>query len=318
MKVSVLIPTYNSKATIRATLDSVLQQTHSPAEILVMDDGSTDETFAILESYKPRVFLFQQRNRGVAAARNALCRRASGDLIAFLDHDDLWHPRYLETQCKLYADYPDAAAFFTGHVDFRGYGNHEWIENPLASKPTIEIIHALSFLNRYNRCPGLFASMSYCCIPRTMMEKIGESPFAVAVSGADDFCLCNRFPLLGSVVHTSAPLVAYRIIKEAQSADRLKGVGLSIRSFEILYQQYNKQGNRRLALAFLAAFASKKRVYAKMLMGAGRFAEAKDQLLDSLKFQAGAVSFIKSAGLFCLIQLPVVLHPEWPASHRAE
>ena len=83
MKVSVLIPTYNSASFIQITLESVLHQTIAPTEILVMDDGSTDETISILGSYKPRISVFQQRNRGVADARNELCRRARGDLIAF-------------------------------------------------------------------------------------------------------------------------------------------------------------------------------------------------------------------------------------------
>ena len=69
---------------------------------------------------------------------------------------------------------------------------------------------------------------------------------------------------------------------------------------------------------FLAAFASKKRVYAKLLMGAGQLAEAKRQLLDSLKFHAGGVSFIKSAVLLGLIQFPDSWQPSWPASDRGE
>src|ERR1035441_3869967 len=273
MRISVVIPTYNSKATIRASLGSVMQQTHAPDEVLVLDDGSTDETIPILESYRPGVSVFQQQNRGVAAARNELCRRASGDLIAFLDHDDIWHSCYLEIQCKVYANFPGAAALFTGHVDFRGYNDYQWIEDPFATKCATELIGALSFLKRYNKRPGVFASMRYCCIPRTMIKKMGAEPFAVAVSGADDFCLYNRFPLLGPVAYTALPLVAYRIIKAPQSADRLKGVGLSVQSLDLLYQQYEKQGNRRLMREFLAAFASKKRVYAKLLMGAGQLAE---------------------------------------------
>jgi hypothetical protein len=151
-----------------------------------------------------------------------------------------------------------------------------------------------------------------------MIERMGPAPFDVAVSGADDFCLYNRLPLLGPVAYTARPLVAYRILKEGQSANRVKGVGLCVQSLEILHQQYEKQGNRRLLREFLAAFASKKRFYAKLLMGAGRLAEAKRQLLDSLKFQAGGVSFLKSVALLGLIRFPDSLHPAWPGSDRGE
>jgi glycosyltransferase involved in cell wall biosynthesis len=124
MKVSVVIPTYNSAATIQATLDSVLRQTVSPEEILVLDDGSTDNTFSLLNSYKPRITVFQERHKGASSAYNALCERASGDHVAFLEHDDIWHPNYLEVQLKLFKDYPNGVAFRVGHVNFYGYGNH--------------------------------------------------------------------------------------------------------------------------------------------------------------------------------------------------
>src|SRR5580658_2014305 len=92
LKVSVIIPAFNSARTISATLDSVLAQVRPADEILVMNDGSTDETSEILESYKSLVQVFRQENSGLAAARNALFRRATGDLVAFLDADDIWHP----------------------------------------------------------------------------------------------------------------------------------------------------------------------------------------------------------------------------------
>src|SRR6185436_11096286 len=98
VKISVAIPTYNSSAFIKSTLDSVLHQTVPPDEILVLDDGSTDNTVSILNSYKPQVTVFQRQNRGVASARNILCDLTRGELIAFLDHDDIWHPNYLESQ----------------------------------------------------------------------------------------------------------------------------------------------------------------------------------------------------------------------------
>lgn len=126
MKISVVIPTYNSAAVIRLTLDSVLRQTVPPHEILVLDDGSTDDTVAIVESYAPKVSVIRQSNHGVAAARNELSRRATGELIAFLDHDDLWHPRYLEIQGQAYSANPDAVAFFTRHDNFYGLGVYDW------------------------------------------------------------------------------------------------------------------------------------------------------------------------------------------------
>src|SRR5215831_13620895 len=117
MKISVAIPTYNSARFIQATLNSVLTQSIAPGEILIVDDGSTDETIAILSSYGSSVRVIRQSNQGVAAARNVLASNVAGDLVAFLDHDDLWHPRYLEAQCNSFQQYPEAVAYFAGHVN---------------------------------------------------------------------------------------------------------------------------------------------------------------------------------------------------------
>jgi glycosyltransferase involved in cell wall biosynthesis len=95
-RVIVIIPAYNAAATIAGTLESVLAQTFKDIEIICVDDGSTDQTRAILESYADRVRLVEQANSGPAAARNNGARNSSGEYLAFLDADDVWMPQYLE------------------------------------------------------------------------------------------------------------------------------------------------------------------------------------------------------------------------------
>ncbi|HYL81892.1 MAG TPA: glycosyltransferase, partial [Candidatus Acidoferrum sp.] len=96
--VSVIIPTYNSAGFVVEAVRSVLAQTHSPVEIIVVDDGSTDATAESLRPYAERIRYLYQQNRGVAAARNAGIAVARGDLLAFLDADDMWVPDKLERQ----------------------------------------------------------------------------------------------------------------------------------------------------------------------------------------------------------------------------
>src|SRR5215468_11652313 len=139
MKVSVAIPTYNSARFIQTTLNSVFNQSVAPDEILVVDDGSTDDTVAILSSYGSSIRVIRQPNQGVAAARNVLAHNVSGDLVAFLDHDDLWHPRYLETQCTGFRLYPQAVAFFAGHVNFVGYEGFQWPDKLSDPQQTAEV-----------------------------------------------------------------------------------------------------------------------------------------------------------------------------------
>ena len=314
MKISVVIPTYNSAVFIQATLESIFQQTILPDEVLVLDDGSTDSTVSILNSYKPRITVFQQSNKGVATARNKLCELAQGELIAFLDHDDIWHPSYLEIQRKLFVDYPSAVAFFTGHVDFSGYGIYNWNDSLLKNFTDIRLISPLSFIKQYNKTTGYFASMSYCCISKKALSEIGPEPFCV--SGADDFYLFNLLPLFGSIVYVTVPLVAYRLTSTAQSENLIKSFALALQAFELLEKHYKTVHDRTLFKSFQMAFASKRRHYAKILMGARKTAQARKQLLYSLKKINSPVSIAKSLVLLMLTYIPSPLQPNWPPAYR--
>lgn len=97
MDVSVIIPTYNRAATIERAVDSILNQTDPPLELIVVDDGSQDDTVTVLKA-RDEVTLIQQGNCGVSAARNAGIRMASGEWLAFLDSDDAWLPEKLVKQ----------------------------------------------------------------------------------------------------------------------------------------------------------------------------------------------------------------------------
>jgi glycosyltransferase involved in cell wall biosynthesis len=107
MKVSVIVPVFNGAAYLRETIDSVLGQTRAVDEIVVVDDGSTDSSPEILASYGARLTVLRQENRGVAAARNVGLEIASGDLITFLDQDDLWPADRTEAMVEALATHPD-------------------------------------------------------------------------------------------------------------------------------------------------------------------------------------------------------------------
>jgi len=102
--VSVIIPAYNASRFLRQTLESVVRQTHRDLEIIVVDDGSTDNTVRIVEGIQkqdPRVALYRQVNQGAAVARNLGIEKSKGNFIAFLDADDLWHPTKIQKQHDL-------------------------------------------------------------------------------------------------------------------------------------------------------------------------------------------------------------------------
>ena len=105
--VSVVIPLYNKAPHISRAINSVLGQTSPPEEIIVIDDGSTDGGGDIVKAYQdPRIRYIRQENQGVSAARNRGIELAKGELIAFLDADDAWKPKFLETISEMRSLYP--------------------------------------------------------------------------------------------------------------------------------------------------------------------------------------------------------------------
>jgi glycosyltransferase involved in cell wall biosynthesis len=107
-KVSVIIPTYNRGWILREAIDSVLAQDHRDYELIVVDDGSTDDTRQILGSYGRDIVVLQQPNRGVSGARNRGIAESRAPLVAFLDSDDLWLPQKLTRQVAFFQSKPDA------------------------------------------------------------------------------------------------------------------------------------------------------------------------------------------------------------------
>src|ERR1700728_4898735 len=97
-RVSVIIPSFNRAHCIAASVESVLAQSFQDFELIVVDDGSTDETQQVLARFGDRIRVIRQDNGGVSAARNAGMRVARGSWIAFQDSDDTWRPEKLQTQ----------------------------------------------------------------------------------------------------------------------------------------------------------------------------------------------------------------------------
>src|SRR5579862_9388898 len=104
--VSVIIPAYNAAAYVGRAIESALAQTHSPLEILVIDDGSKDHTAAVVSAYEPAVRLVRKPNGGPATARNLGAKLAEGRWLGLLDADDWWQPGKLSQQLEL-ATSPD-------------------------------------------------------------------------------------------------------------------------------------------------------------------------------------------------------------------
>ncbi len=120
MKISVIIPSFNRSKTIRRAINSILEQTYYPHEIIIIDDGSTDGTQSLIRNEYPSVKYYYQLNKGVSNARNKGILKSTGDWIAFLDSDDEWFPNKLEEQKK---------SLEQNSTTFISHTNEIWIRN---------------------------------------------------------------------------------------------------------------------------------------------------------------------------------------------
>lgn len=130
-KVSIIIPTYNRAGTIKRSIESVLRQTYSDFELIVVDDGSTDNTFQIVDGYDdPRLrYLRIEERRGANHARNVGIESADGDYIAFQDSDDEWRPDKLEKQMKILLEQKQVDVVFSRYLHHFMNGRMELVPN---------------------------------------------------------------------------------------------------------------------------------------------------------------------------------------------
>ncbi|WP_333808149.1 glycosyltransferase family 2 protein [Flavobacterium sp.] len=116
-KISVVIPLYNKDFIISETLNSVLAQTFTDFEVIIVNDGSTDNSLEVVSQYTDdRIRLYNQENSGVSKTRNVGIEYAKGELIAFLDADDYWYPNHLEELYQLYIDFPNCGIYCNRYI----------------------------------------------------------------------------------------------------------------------------------------------------------------------------------------------------------
>ena len=193
--ISVIVPTYNRAHQLPRALDSILCQSCSPKEIIVVDDGSTDETSALMTSEYPEIVFIQQQNAGVSSARNAGIKRASGDWIAFLDSDDEWLPKKLEIQMKALYKNPEIKICHTNEI---------WIRNGKRVNPKKK--HGKFGGWIFQKClPLCCISPSSVIIHKSIFKEIGLFDYSLPV--CEDYDLWLRITARNPVLYIEEPFL---------------------------------------------------------------------------------------------------------------
>jgi glycosyltransferase involved in cell wall biosynthesis len=203
--VSVIIPTYNRGHCLARAIDSVLAQSFSGYELIVVDDGSTDDTAELLQSFGDRLRSIHQENRGVSAARNTGIRFARGEFIALLDSDDCWLPAKLERQVDFFKAHPQALACQTEEI---------WIRNGQRVNPKQRHRKFSGLI--FEKClPLCLVSPSAVMIRKSLFDQIGL--FDESLPACEDYDLWLRITWQHPVDLIPTPL----IVKHGGHADQL-------------------------------------------------------------------------------------------------
>ncbi len=228
MKFSVIIPLYNKAPYIRKALESVLAQTYTDYELIIVDDGSTDGSAEIAEAILEEVIrqqgykakgmengeadntaphrliassphrLLRQQNAGVSAARNAGVAQAHAEYIAFLDADDWWEPTYLERMAQLIEDYPDAGLYACNYVYYKPGKTHVALNIPTGY---------INYPKAYYESTAMPVWTGAAMIPRKVFEEMGGFPLGIKLG--EDFLLWSKIALRYPVAFLNEALAYY-------------------------------------------------------------------------------------------------------------
>jgi glycosyltransferase involved in cell wall biosynthesis len=214
--VSVIVTTYNHERHIAATLQSVFTQTYPDYELIVVDDGSTDSTGARVSAFRDRLRLVRQENQGVAASRNTGIQQARGQLLAFLDGDDLWEPDKLAQQVAAAERQPRSGLIAVDGVQFSG----DTIRYDSLFPPQITTLFGSDdslTLSCYERMlhRNLISTTSQVLVPRAVLEDVGlgDPRFPIA----SDWDLYIRIAASYHITFLRKSLVRWRYLETSAS-----------------------------------------------------------------------------------------------------
>jgi glycosyltransferase involved in cell wall biosynthesis len=250
-EVSVVLPTHDRIAWLRQSLRSVLWQKDVDVEVIVVDDGSTEETRRFVMSLDdPRIVLIRHdRSQGVSAARNHGAEEAKGEWVAFLDDDDVWSPHKLSRQLQV-ARASGRRWVYTGSV------NVDETLDILGGKPPPTPEEVIRLIYRQNVIPG---GGSNVAVHRDELERVG--PFDPRLKNTEDWEMWMRLAKRGPPAYVCEPLIAYRLHAANASLD----VGAVFEGIDLIERRHDIKVARGVVHRWIAASFLRTRQRSKAL-----------------------------------------------------
>lgn len=220
MKFSVIIPLYNKAPYVAKAIDSVLSQTFTDYELIIIDDGSKDNSFSFaLKAIEGsnNCHIYKQENAGVSMARNNGVALSQGEYLCFLDADDWWAPTFLEELSKLIDEFPDAGIYGTGYI-IVNETRHKTRVSPIGVESGFEKGY-INYCQVYAKTLAMPLTSISVAIPRLVFDEMKGFPKGIKLG--EDFLLWIRIALKYKVAFLNKPLAYYN--QDVDAANR--GVG---------------------------------------------------------------------------------------------
>lgn len=204
-KFSIIVPLYNKVSYINKALESIVSQTFMDWELIIVDDGSTDNSAAVCEefikfqaSFSNSIHLIKQSNAGVASARNRGVMESKGEYICLLDADDWWEPEFLAETDKLIHEYPDAGLYCTNYIYNKPGKTHVALNIPRGY---------MNYPDAYLKSDAMPIWTGATCVKRKVFDEMGGFP--VGIKLGEDFLLWAKIVLHYKVAFSEKALAIY-------------------------------------------------------------------------------------------------------------
>lgn len=291
-RVSVVVPCYNAERFVAATLRAVLAQAGASLEVIVVDDGSTDASVAIVEQQFPQVRLIRRTNGGVATARNAGIAAATGDWVAFCDADDIWLPGKLAAQFAAMDGVPGCRMSYTAW--------HVWVSGEAEPEPQLlqRLAAEAGDTRRWSGATGwLYPELLLDCVvwtstvlmQRSLLTEIGD--FDPGLRIGEDYDLWFRASRVTPIERVARPLALYRQHPASitRSAPKANYKGLIVQSALARWGYAGPDGRRMSEVAVQRMLAKTWSDYAAAQLAAGERGAARASVRQALGHQPAHV-----------------------------